>query len=825
VWIRRNVTPDSVTRFCATVALGTGVAFSIGLLFPLFQDDETLLWSYAKHSIPNHSLALSVVIVVALLIAITLSMQKLWRSLRLGLVPYSLSTSFLVVVIFWLLVFARQPRVAIAVISGAAIGAFSIDFLKRTANDVPPFFKGGETDLPLPEDGQDLLGRGDAVEGLIFKIVYERPAIIAITAPYGRGKTSFVNLALGKLRKLEDLDRPIIIKYSPWLAADQNSLVLSLLNSVVTEMQRSFFIPCLREDASGYARTLLTAIPKFDLLKHFLTEPSQEEQINRLARRISATRRRILIVLDDLDRLQSGELETLFKVLRGSEAFVNVTFVCCFDKTELTKILEVSRPHQDIQLFLDKFFQSTIPLPETDTSHLGAFFTQEIEAIVRKYNLPAPDLEKTIEDFWSKGGRYYFQTLRRIKLFASKIDHSLAQIGSEVNLKDFIWIELIRDVAPTIYEAIYRDREYFWDSDLAFETRFVFTNLSSDETTAKKQRAEYYEGLFKEQSENQTLVKNGLAELFPPFAEYEGRPRRSKSLDSPKAELGQRIFHPRCFRQYFLLKVPSELFGRKEFDSFVSSISNSSENSARQKLNQVFESIVKEEFKRWHFVDRIENAFDKFQLPAARGLCRGLMQQSKMWQSDSFEFIDAARCVKKVLEKLSDHVEKQRFLVQIVSESTSTLCALLLIEMLQREAKEQMPSDLLSVHEALKEKMRAHYLAGGAPSVFEEFHTDLGRIEPIQLLMAWRRLGPDAQLDQQKYLLTLFARRPADINVLLRFMFRIDFSDDYTALKPLIDYAQLATLIERNAYLLDASKVDAFRNRYEAERWKSVDGD
>jgi KAP family P-loop domain len=809
---------DGVTRFCAIVALGTGVAFTIGLLFPLFQDDEILLWSYAKHSTPNHSLALAVVIVAALLIVIALSMQKLWRSLRLGLVLFSLSTWFLVVVIFWLLIFTRHPLVATTVIIGAAIGALSIDLLRKTVNDSPPSFEGGETDLPISEEGQDLLGRGDAVESLIFKIVYERPAIIAITAPYGRGKTSFVNLALGKVRKLGDADRPIIVKYSPWLAADPNSLVLSLLNSIITEMQKSFFIPGLREDASGYSRTLLTAIPKFELLKHFLTEPSQEEQVNRLARRISATQRRILIVLDDLDRLQSGELETLFKVLRGSEAFVNVTFVCCFDKAELAKILEVSRPHQDRQLFIEKFFQSTFPLPEIDTSHLGAFFRQEIEAILRKYHLPSPELEKTMEDFWSKGGHYYFQTLRRIKLFVSKINHSLAQIGPEVNLKDFIWLELLRDVAPPIYEAIYRDREYFWDGDLAFETRFIGTNLSSDETRAKKQRADYYEGLSKEPLENQTLVHNALAELFPSFAEYEGRPRRGQSYDSQKAEEGRRIFHPRCFRQYFILKVPSELFGRKEFDAFVNSINSSSEDSTKQKFNEVFESIVGEDFKRWHFVDRIDNAFDTFQLPSARGICRGLMQQSKVWQSDSFEFIDAARCVKKVLGRLPDDSDKQRFLVQVVSESTSTLCALLLVEMLEREAKEQLPADLLSVHEALKEKMRLHYLVGDAPSVFQEFHTDSGRIEPIQLLMAWRRLGPDAELDQQKYLVHLFVRRPADMKAFLRMMFRVDFMDDYSALKPLIDYTQLASLIDGNIDLLDDSKVEAFRNRYDAER-------
>jgi len=52
-------------------------------------------------------------------------------------------------------------------------------------------------------------------------------------------------------------------------------------------------------------------------------------------------------------------------------------------------------------------------------------------------------------------------------------------------------------------------------------------------------------------------------------------------------------------------------------------------------------------------------------------------------------------------------------------------------------------------------------------------------------------------------------------------MFRIEFMDDYTALKPLINYDQLAELIDRNADALDQSKVQEFRNRYAAKRGES----
>jgi len=167
---------------------------------------------------------------------------------------------------------------------------------------------------------------------------------------------------------------------------------------------------------------------------------------------------------------------------------------------------------------------------------------------------------------------------------------------------------------------------------------------------------------------------------------------------------------------------------------------------------------------------------------------------------------------------MKESSERESFLQLVVLESSSSLCALLLVEILEKEARETLPSDLQQIRDVLKNKLRERYLTSGAPSVFEEFSTDMGRIEPIQFFMGWRRLGPDAELDQKRYLVELFDRRPADLNFFLKSMFRVEFLDDYNSLKPLFDYDQLAELINKNAALLDSAKVEEFRARYEAER-------
>jgi hypothetical protein len=96
---------------------------------------------------------------------------------------------------------------------------------------------------------------------------------------------------------------------------------------------------------------------------------------------------------------------------------------------------------------------------------------------------------------------------------------------------------------------------------------------------------------------------------------------------------------------------------------------------------------------------------------------------------------------------------------------------------------------------------------------------DLGssKIEPIWFMFAWQRLGDDAKLEQRKYLNELLTSRPEDLNYFLKQMFRAEFIDDYTALKPLIDYGELSKRIDQHERFLNPEKVKQFRTRFHAE--------
>jgi hypothetical protein len=348
----RGVLPSWAGLFYI-IAAGTVLAFVISLL-PLAQFVET----YRKIHLPRLGGAEALVVALALVMAgILIGLpSRIWRSLRLGLIPIGWVWAPFVAG-FWLAYEIGRALMAWESIVAATLLTAATQVLARTSNkSVRPTSGFLETDLPVAEGGRDLLGREAIVETLVSAILLEQPTITAITGKYGDGKTSLLNLTIGELKKSQEIKAPIIVRFSPWLAGDSDSLVLALLNSIVAEIKRNLVVPGLSGDAARYARNLLSVAPWTDKLKDLLKEPSQERRIDALVSRINRVRRRLLVVFDDLDRMEAKELETVLKFLRGSDKFSNITFLCAFCETEVALILKATRPGQDTATFIEKFF-------------------------------------------------------------------------------------------------------------------------------------------------------------------------------------------------------------------------------------------------------------------------------------------------------------------------------------------------------------------------------------------------------------------------------------------------------------------------------------
>tara|TARA_R110002074_G_scaffold106618_1_gene230372 strand:+ start:21246 stop:24221 length:2976 start_codon:yes stop_codon:yes gene_type:complete len=202
--------------------------------------------------------------------------------------------------------------------------------------------------------------------------------IFGVDGPWGIGKTSFINLAERHWAKAED--KVIVCRFEPLRYASEPDLVERLIRDLSAAIQRTVFAPEFRPAASRYSR-LIKGKADFSFLGFRLSlEPSQEtvdellDDINEVLRRIN---RRVIIVIDDLDRLDAKTVNNVLFATRQTFKLSQATYILCYDTEVLAENHEESSRARE---FLEKFVTVKLSL-FVDSSHIRDFLRRDWQRI------------------------------------------------------------------------------------------------------------------------------------------------------------------------------------------------------------------------------------------------------------------------------------------------------------------------------------------------------------------------------------------------------------------------------------------------------------
>jgi hypothetical protein len=371
------------TRILHGWILGSTLAAACILAFPASKSVGAFGFEQLRQ-LRNPSAPFPFITVISLLVLVSgIDLYfRIFKSLRANLFDLAFWLAFCSGFALWVLLEIESLRLALSTagtlfllsLVGACIGQ-----IEWSETESARF----HSDRPIAEEGADLLGRGSLIQEVVSVLRTERPTVMAVTGAYGSGKTSFIRLVLNQLRRFPESEfPPIIIEFNPWLPNDPNALVISFLNSVAAGVQQHFYVPGLDRQARQYGRAIASVIPKLQDAAKLFEDPSQQQQIAQLKSAISSVPRQIIVVLDDLDRLQAEELEVVLKILKAGPELPNMTFLCALDQSETALILKTTRQYQDTYSFLEKFFTVEIMLPAVDTSRLWQYFWTELNIII-----------------------------------------------------------------------------------------------------------------------------------------------------------------------------------------------------------------------------------------------------------------------------------------------------------------------------------------------------------------------------------------------------------------------------------------------------------
>jgi len=345
------------------------------------------------------------------------------------------------------------------------IGLFVFQQFQKAADTIKDEKYEFSSDRPINKSNEDLFNMGNLVNRIVSFIantdVEKKAFSIGIIGEWGDGKSSLLNLVEEKLET--NYKEFIVVHFNPRASKGASYIQEDFLDSLKVSL-----IPLHSGinkiiDEYSIALDAISGIPTFIsrllwLLKiHW--KKNQKSKRDILSQAIGEIGRRIVILIDDLDRLTGEELLEVLKVIDTNGAFPNTVFLTAFDKTYVNRVLEnhlrlgiQSRP------YTDKYFTVEIPVPLHPSfrliNHLVSILGKACDSgyITRHSASEIERLTKNLSSYLS----LHLLTIRDIRRFANQFLYDYAEIQRDVNFQDYLLLELVKFSYPEEYNAIHR---------------------------------------------------------------------------------------------------------------------------------------------------------------------------------------------------------------------------------------------------------------------------------------------------------------------------------------------------------------------------------
>lgn len=312
------------------------------------------------------------------------------------------------------------------------------------------------SDEPIKSWAEDALGRESLVDALTTKILISRAPIVALFGDFGSGKTSTLNLLREHLQ-----GKAVIVSFNTWLPGSQETLTSYLMADIASECQKKFVVPGLRRSTARLANALAETVPWLKGVPELFPATTQKDDIENLGLALRRLPKRVVVLLDELDRMEAGELRTLLKVIRGISDLPNLSFVCAAERETLIRTVRGDLS-EDSLVYFEKFFPIAIPIPKIDDTNLRNAGVQRLSNALTsrlwfETEAEKRSFEEKISSLWDNAILPSCQTLRAIGLLANDVGVAAAPLRREADPIDLVLIEMLRRFKPAVYEVVARN--------------------------------------------------------------------------------------------------------------------------------------------------------------------------------------------------------------------------------------------------------------------------------------------------------------------------------------------------------------------------------
>jgi KAP family P-loop domain len=428
-------------------------------------------------------------------------------------------------------------------------------------------------DKPINTSTEDRFGRSNfakSVAAVISDRIDPSSLVVSIHAAWGEGKTSVLNMIVEELRSHEGV---LLVPFNPWRFPDENQLLQEFFSTLAQKFDASLKTKGekLSDIADKYA-AVLSPIPIAGrglegLIKGYARDRKNAD-LETLRTRIEAilarSNCRIVVIMDDIDRLDNEEIHAIFRLVKLSADFPNTTYILAFDEKRVAEALGTKYGSPEAgRNFLEKIIQIPLPLPPASVNALREMALDGISSALDLAKIEFVDDQRLrFSEVFDKAFLRRVLTPRVARRFTNALTFILPITKSEVDPVDMIFLEAVRAFYPNVYKSI-RENSGIYSGSVRLSLGL------HDEQEIKQKTSDLIENATKDLvDEDSKAALVAIQALFPST----GASGLLTGIPGREGSGKKRISSPDYFPRYFNYGVPPDDISDTEVEEFLSEL-------------------------------------------------------------------------------------------------------------------------------------------------------------------------------------------------------------------------------------------------------------
>lgn len=481
------------------------------------------------------------------------------------------------------------------------------------------------TDIPLSDAGQDEFQRAAFAERLAQTLLaptHTASIVVGLYGKWGEGKSTVLNFIKQHLLALPD--QALVVSFNPWLFPDETQLLHNFFAQLAQEIEG----PAPEEEAPPTEPNLIERVENWftkkikqtdkplhtrqETLTKLVTDyaggisyaglslskvisallpapPNLEQLRQRIEEKITASGKQIVVMVDDMDRLEKAQIQAMFRLVKLTANFRHTSYLLAFDDVMVARAIgELFAAGADAtsadalsagQNFLEKIVQVPLRLPRARQQDLWDYCRARTQEALgdTQTELDSEQAHRTgqavhtqrFDDLLRRGVLPRLTTPRLAIRYANAIRFSLPLLRGEVNTVDLLLVEALHIFYPELHQYIAaRQADFVGTAETSLRFRPGGASAEPDSAALLYTLPEK----FNYAGESAMGARALLTALFPRLtagsASWTGEQTRATEAELNRL---QAVAAPAYFSRYFSYSIARGDVSDQEFSAFVQS--------------------------------------------------------------------------------------------------------------------------------------------------------------------------------------------------------------------------------------------------------------